>query len=50
MGIDIKDEKNMAQVREALSYLKNIGLVKTHMFYWEWLGEQTKETQEEDGS
>ena len=50
LGIDSKDEQGLTQIREALSYLKKIGLVKTHMFYWEWLGEQESDSQEEDDS
>ena len=50
LGIDSKDEQGLTQIREALSYLRNIGLVKTHMFYWEWLGEQETDPEEEDDS
>lgn len=50
LGIDYKDKHNMAQLRESATYLKNIGLLKSHIFGWEWMGEKNNITQEEDDS
>ena len=50
LGIDYKDEHNMAQLRESATFLRSMGLLKSHFYGWEWMGEKKNFTQEEEDS